>query len=495
MILVSTFLWGLFAHGMTLFNKYSFHDDAGLFTVGQTFNLGRWMLGIFDLCGKWLSGSSHYSTPLFYGVITILCVAVCSILIVDLLELNNQWLITGMCGLMIVFPVLTSTFGYMFTAPHYYVGTLMGVFGGWLSCKYHKWYLYLSGLLLMACGVGVYQANIPVYVSMILLYMIKKTAEKDRAEWAEFFKLSGKSVLSCVGFMVFYFVLNEIALKVTGTELSDYQGINQMGSTSIKGYIKRIIIAYKEFFLPTDGISANMYPFSTDVVYKFLIIIAGIAGLYLLYRCWKKDRFLCLQLIVLTACIPLAVNFIYFMCDTAQVDSMMTYGEVFFFVYLVWILDRFFIPGGKLSRILAGTGLVLLMTLNVMYCRFDNICYLKAEFMQEQAISYFTALSAQIKSTEGFTAETPVVYVNEFEKYDYTMANIPEFKEITLIPYAGSRIINSYSWKVTMKMWCNFDPVCEDAAGYSELPEVLEMPSYPASGSVRMLNNVLIVKF
>ena len=43
-------------------------------------------------------------------------------------------------------------------------------------------------------------------------------------------------------------------------------------------------------------------------------------------------------------------------------------------------------------------------------------------------------LASQIKSTEGFTPNTPVAYVNEYGKYDYTTANIPQFKDIDLVP-------------------------------------------------------------
>ncbi len=43
--------------------------------------------------------------------------------------------------------------------------------------------------------------------------------------------------------------------------------------------------------------------------------------------------------------------------------------------------------------------------------------------MQTQGISYFTTLITQIKSTEGFTQNTPVVYINEYGKYDYTTAS------------------------------------------------------------------------
>lgn len=36
---------GVLAHGMTLFNKYLFHDDATLFDIRATYSSGRWMLG------------------------------------------------------------------------------------------------------------------------------------------------------------------------------------------------------------------------------------------------------------------------------------------------------------------------------------------------------------------------------------------------------------------------------------------------------------------
>ena len=39
-VMISASLWGLFAHGIVLFNKYSWHDDTQLFGIGGTFSLG-----------------------------------------------------------------------------------------------------------------------------------------------------------------------------------------------------------------------------------------------------------------------------------------------------------------------------------------------------------------------------------------------------------------------------------------------------------------------
>ena len=44
--IIGTFLWGILAHGIMLFNKISFHDDAGLY---------RWNIFIRSL-DAWSAG-------------------------------------------------------------------------------------------------------------------------------------------------------------------------------------------------------------------------------------------------------------------------------------------------------------------------------------------------------------------------------------------------------------------------------------------------------
>ena len=89
--------------------------------------------------------------------------------------------------------------------------------------------------------------------------------------------------------------------------------------------------------------------------------------------------------------VPLAVNFIYVMCDPNQVDGIMAYGEVMVFVYAVWLISRC-MDGHRLVRRAGSAVVILVCVLAVMLARFDNLCYLKAQYMQTQGISYFTTL-------------------------------------------------------------------------------------------------------
>ncbi len=46
-----------------------------------------------------------------------------------------------------------------------------------------------------------------------------------------------------------------------------------------------------------------------------------------------------------------------------------------------------------------------------------------------------------------------------------------------------------------MKIWCGFLPVMKNAEEYEQLPEIVEMPNYPDAGSIKIVGDVLVVKF
>ena len=108
-VLCSATFWGLLAHGMVLFNKYSFHDDARYFNdVGATYESGRWMLGILGSLSANLLGSKNYSLPVVNGTITILCIAAIVYLLADSLRIQSKPLVILLCGSMVTFPSAVS---------------------------------------------------------------------------------------------------------------------------------------------------------------------------------------------------------------------------------------------------------------------------------------------------------------------------------------------------------------------------------------------------
>ena len=113
-------LVGLLAHGFMMMNKISYHDDIHvLFNLGATMDLGRWGLEII----AWLSratGLGWCSTPLFMGSLSLVLIGMSAVLVCEILHIDSRkgMILTG--GIMAAFPVVASTFAFMFTAAPYF---------------------------------------------------------------------------------------------------------------------------------------------------------------------------------------------------------------------------------------------------------------------------------------------------------------------------------------------------------------------------------------
>lgn len=495
-ILISSLAWGVCAHGMTMFNKFSSFDDVeSLFGAGTTFSLGRWMLSIVNVCSKKLYGSSQYSVPVYNVLLSILFLAGMSMVIADLLGIQKKSSLVALSGILVVFPVITGIFGYMFTAPFYAFGMLLTAIGVWLLYRKPSWYMCLIGIGVLACAVGIYQANIAVAVILMLLYMLKLVQDVEQNTIRKVNIMGGMTVGAALGFFVGYLVINKVFLTLVGGSLSGYKGISNFGLTSPVGYLQRIGTAYIEFFAPTRMVARNMYPFSIAFFYRVMLICIFVIAIMKAVAIWKKSKIHGAYWMIFVALLPLAANFVYVMCDTEAVTGLMMYAEAFLVVGLIWLLEQ---ELGEQKAILIGKkcAYILVLLICILYVRFDNICYMKAEFVQEQTLSYYERLVGRIQSIEGYDDSLPVAYVGESSKSGEQFTTIPEFEAICLNPYMDSdSMINNYAWKTSMKMWLGFDPQLVDAGEFCKRDDVKKMTCYPSDGSIKMIDGVIVVKF
>ena len=508
LILISSFVWGILAHGMAMFNKFSYHDDAAWFNgVGETYGLGRWALGLSGKLTEAFSMSRNYSTPVFNGLLTIAAIAFMVALLCDMLSINDSFLIVSLCGVMVCFPAVTNIFGYVFTAPYYYIGALLGIFGAYLYYRKKSAVNLILCTLLMAFSTGLYQSNIAINLMVLLLFMLNEVVS-DRMKWKDYIVLTVRNALICACFMAEYFVFNMIALAVTGVSMYEYKGVSSFGVTGPVGYILRAITAYKRFIRPVDiinynGASANMFPWNLKYFHMLLVLVVFILAAILILS--LPDMTVRLQAALLIAVSPLFAYFIYVMVAEEDAHGGMTFGESFMFVLAAFIIERVrksaveegkSVLAAKVKKILIPASAAIMLIMGILFARFANVCYLKAQLMQTEAINYYNDLITQIRQTPGYTTETPVVYVGERNKDDGQFSGSKLFDPIYLPPYQGNSIINDFAWEETMNMWCAFsrqDVPFETLSG--NIDEIKAMPNYPDNGSVKMVNGVVVVKF
>ena len=197
-----------------------------------------------------------------------------------------------------------------------------------------------------------------------------------------------------------------------------------------------------------------------------------------------------IQFFLLIAILPLTINLLYIIIGEAAGSSMCMIPH---FIFVIFILQRSHFT----KSFLKNTILISLIGISFISARYNNICYVKLDVAFTQTKGYFQQLITRIKSIRSYRDELPVTYINEFEKQDLS---IPKFKVDTFVhipPYSftEAQLINNYAWRQFVRTWCGYDPTAVSNDVFINLPEVISMPNYPDDGSIKIINDTIIVKF
>ena len=173
--------------------------------------------------------------------------------------------------------------------------------------------------------------------------------------------------------------------------------------------------------------------------------------------------------------------------STLQNQSM-----IFEIIILIIILDKFdFVKNYKIYF----ASMVVVSLVCIQFIVYSNMCYAKANFLVSQTISYNNTLITRIKTADNYKANMKVCYINEFDKNEDEIYLPSEFKKIYINYYFVNSLINNYAWKRFMAFYNGYNPeiVKEDVYKYDE--RVINMPSYPDDGSIKIIDDVVVVKF
>lgn len=496
--LLSAFAWGLAAHGVALVTKFTFQDElAYLFSVGSTVASGRWFLGCLGAFVRLLFGSPNFSLPLLSGFWILFLSGLTGFQIAELLNLRRKGALFLFCGLMVTFPVTASLFLYSFTAPYYLVGLCLTIAGASVLCRKRGVVPFLAGVLLVILGTAVYQSYISVFLCLLLLYFMQEVRQTQ--EWK--FSLLLREILwycgACIVMISGYLLSVRISTALCGQTLVNYKGLSTMGSVSITELLKRAKLAVYLFLFPKHS-NSEAYLFPYRLIDCYYLCLAGLAvlGAADVIRYFRKSPLKGISLLLAFGCFPLAVNFIFVMCDPSEVYTLMQTAGIMPFLLLLHLADNcppYVHKGFSLRKLVVA----LLAVFCVFSLRIDNAAYEKAELVQSRIQQYFTVLVAQIRGTPGYTADTPVAYIADTSAFgDSTFHQIEGFAELSVAPlrFDTTPFCIGNTWERFLDLRCGFAPPAADTSRFSDLPQVRAMPCYPDYGSIQMIDGTLVVK-
>ncbi|SDB56173.1 Glucosyl transferase GtrII [Pseudobutyrivibrio sp. YE44] len=520
----ATLIAGLVAHGYVLFNRISYHDNSAcLFNLGGTYESGRWMLGfIYDLQMK---TTKLFSVPVFNGGLSIIFVAIAAMLLVKMFDIESKFLAASIGAIMVVYPVVTSIFSFMFTSWEYHLALLLSVTAAKALTENLNLKGFVLATLFATMSLGLYQAFLAVTVVLFLIKLFMGVLDDKFQSPIDYIK-TGIIYLANLGLsLVLWALMRKLTMAIKGITAVDYKGMDE--GYSLAKFPTVLVGSLKAFFgFGQAGINAVLY----QKAFTAVIVIVTILQIAILLKNSKSQLSIKLVSLLGLVLIPIGMNMVYLLSTSSEykVDSLMVYGDIFVYLFPILLIARLErlqqceSTGGnetiketgasksantdssstKMSPLAAVTWLQIaclaIMTFGYIYM--DNAAYMKAEIAEEQASAYFNQLVTAIKTCDGFEEDMDVIFVGWADLDDGTFVEVDnnsQLDAVKLEKYPRYTDIVSYGGSIHfIKEHIGFgnEHLIDDDGTVAKEAKVKAMPTYPNDGSIAVVDGRVIVK-
>jgi len=469
---LSAVVFGLLAHMYAFTNKLLNADEiSALFSKGATVKSGRWGLALTSYIFP------DVSMPWIYGIISLLLLACAVCLIIRIFKIRSPALQLVLSAAVICFPAVLGNFCFMFTSAPYALAIFMAVLAVFLFRRGGK-LRGVSGVILMALSLGIYQAYISLAASFLVLILMQMLLEGSDAK--EVLKKGVVYFLLLVAALGLYYLITFIVDLVGG---QGYQEYEFMSGGGIAARLSRAYTSFVRIF--SDGYFGFVNsPLSVAAHLVIMLLAVGCITAGMIKGKNLRNTGLMLFLLLI---FPLSMNCMYLIASVDIIHTLVLFSFISVYVMAAIVLDR--AQGSALFlRDVTSVALALIVAGNVFYC---NKVYLKMSLQYENAYAFYNTLMAQIMDTPGFDSDTVIDFVGS------DAWGVKKFDEIDTEKLTGPNddLVNIYTRVDFMKYYMGIDLYSyrEDTI-YADWYD--EMPSYPDPGSIMMRpeENRIIIK-
>lgn len=476
-----TFIVTFLAHAYRLVTYIPNHDSFYFFYHADDNILsGRWTL-------KYAAGiSSYFDTQYLCGLLSVLYISLTVVVVTKMMDIKNS-LLCYLTGMVIgLYPSVVCEFTYMFMADAVFLAMLWSAIAAWAMTS-DNWKRRLGGSVLLGIAMGVYQAYLSFTLVLLLIWLVKKLLIEESAK-------IGRPVLNMMysGLLGGAVYAGGLLYRLHGRKLTDYQGMNEVGSLySIGWYLSKVKECYTEILnliIKDDTYANNVM--SRIVLWFWFFILAMVCVRCVLLVKNKKYINVLLNWLFLAA-IPLAVYCMKFLTDNVWYHRLMVQSAALLWVFAIVLLDS--MAEGRVNRIVREV-LVFFLLLNTgNYIVGANISYFGFYNGYEKTYAVFTRVVDRIEQLPDY-GSAEYLYIGGTIEGEYQDASFAEpLRNMTgvrtgIIPYSNT----IYVCMINQHIGGIYRQAEQEAV--TSTKEYQEMPVWPAAGSVRMIGNVIAVK-
>lgn len=505
----TSIICGLLAHLYHFTNKQFNSDEIG-FTpsgVGGGTDLGRWGLQFLGDSIDKVFGT--YSIPLFSGLLTLLLITMSACIFVELFEIKDSLLASLIGAIFVTFPVLTSIYYFMFTAPSYALALLLSIWSVYIYSKPRKSFINkIISIAMLTFSIGIYQAYFAVAVCAILMLLIIWCMKDDTLNPIKFFKKCLQDLFYLSISMGFYFIIHKIVLSISGMTMVSHRGLDQMGQQEIGAYLKAVLLCYQDWWLI---FCHEFHSINPTPICRLCIILLNIIGFLYIARsifAKKKSTFQITVIFILLMLMPIAEFLAHVMAYPSDIYSLMIYSSIFTIIFPMLLC------GNKVNNDWKGEWSTRIETVAdwvvpiasgicvLIFIWHANGSYMSLQYTNYQDLSYYQTLVTQIKELDGYNDDLPLM-IKGSSLDDHSITDDSEMQQKFNMDGRTPTNIMSWNHERLIKEFIGYQPrLIWDFQISDELTDpsnfethVADMPNYPDDGSIQIVEGIIVVKF
>lgn len=430
--------------------------------------------------------------PLVIIIFYALMIAAAAFFLFDLWEIKSAGFQIFSVSAMVCFPVITRQFAYLYTALAYSTAFLMVVLAAWLLKK-KQVLSFIAATVCLIIMFGSFQSYIGAAATIVvigfLLDMAKKRPILEALEDVGQYLICG-----IIAGILDLFIANAM-IKAKG--VTAYGRVSEVSlSESLKYLDFSIPAAYKWFFsyFDTDVLARNIL----YTVLFAIIIILVIANVIALIK--NKKIVHSILFVVGILLLPLAMNVCAVVFPHNGIYDVMRYQ----YVLLIPLAFALFVPLAKniVTSMLQWISFFAVFLLIAGYTISSNasaICYkLAYESTHDQALS----MLSRVYELDGYDPDsTTIMFGGQPIGYGDTYVAFEQLFKYAIMESGPVFWGGDYGMTACryffFRNYMGVDPYGLTADQYWYVvcsPEYMDMPCWPAQGSVQMIDNYAVIK-
>lgn len=390
------------------------YDSVAIFEhgVGASVDFGRGMLNILHVAVDRICGNGGYfHTTVINTVIAVVLIELSCLLVIDIFELEKPLECIAVTVVTVAFPVVGATMLFNYTVAFYMAAMFFSTLAVWFA-KRGKWWELLIASVLLALGLGIYQAYFPFGAALLVILLLQQTVLKRLTSKAVFLNAVKYFGVLITAYLVYMAGSKYYMRKLGITVMSPYQGMNQMGKIDFVKLPQLIVEAYCNFFSVTyKNYMSLSAAESMQILFMGLYFCVLAAGVIILIREYK-NLMRVIEVIIFLTLFPVASDAITVIAPDSNIYTLMVMGMVTVF-YLAVAICKGLPEIYNIQKIFYKTVCFIILAMGCFYCYQANANYTELFYMNERTENFFAALYSRILSQPGYRDDMDIVFAGE----------------------------------------------------------------------------------